>query len=51
MPTQTKKKSRKPQPELGAVIIGDVELLTEKLAEIWAESIVEKAKKEAHESL
>jgi len=50
MPTQTKpKKSRKPQPELGAVIIGDTELLAEKLAEIWAEAVIEKAKK--HESL
>ena len=31
------------------VIIGDTELLAEKLAEIWAESIAEKAKK--HDAL
>jgi len=50
MPTQTKpKKSQQQQPQLEAIIIGDTELLREKLAEIWAESVAEKAKK--HESL
>lgn len=43
MPTQTKKKSRK-QPEFGAVIIGDTELLRERLTEVWAEAVIEKAK-------
>ena len=45
MPTQTKpKKNRKPQPEFGAVIIGDTELLRERLTEVWAEAVIEKAK-------
>jgi len=51
MPTQTKpKKSRIPQPELGVIIIGDTELLRERLAQIWAEAIMEKAKGETDDN-
>jgi hypothetical protein len=39
-------KNPKPQPELGVIIIGDTELLRERLTQMWAESVIAKAKQE-----